>query len=51
MSASATSDAASAEGPLLWEVQTLPTACKGLLIDVIDGFLLQGETAASGSQC
>lgn len=33
--------AASAEGPLLWqEVQTLPAACKRLLMEVIDVLLV-----------
>lgn len=45
MSTSAKSDAAaSAEGPFLWhEAQTLPAACRGLLIEVIDVLLLRGK--------
>lgn len=51
MSTSAISDAASAEGLFLWQkAQTLPAACRGLLIEVIDVPLVQGEKAASGSR-
>lgn len=51
MSTSATYDASSAEGPFLWqEAQTLPAAGRGLLIEVIDVLLLQGEKAAPGSR-
>lgn len=51
MSTSAKSDAAaSAEGPFLWqEAQTLPAACRGLLIEVIDVLLLRGKKKKKGS--